>query len=150
MTASGDATPVDDLLPDYVLDEQIGFILRQVTQRHVAIFTERVADRTTPTQFAAISKLRQLGPCSQNRLGRLTAMDAATIKGVVDRLTRRGLTKTRPDPDDARLLTISLTEAGEAAADRTIAVAREVTRLTLDPLTADEQAQLLRLLRKLR
>jgi len=31
--------------------------------------------------------LTETGPCSQNLLGRLTAMDVATIKGVIDRLT---------------------------------------------------------------
>ena len=49
----------------------------------------------TPTQWAALAKLRELGDCSQNHLGRLTAMDAATIKEVVDRLTVRGFTTVR-------------------------------------------------------
>jgi hypothetical protein len=73
----------------YVLDEQVGFALRQAQQRHTTIFAAKMIEDLTPTQWAALAKLRELGDCSQNHLGRLTAMDAATIKGVVDRLTAR-------------------------------------------------------------
>ena len=84
--------------PAYVLEEQIGFILRQVWQRHAAIFAREIGINLTPTQWAALAKLTETGPCSQNQLGRLTAMDVATIKGVIDRLTARGLTETSADP----------------------------------------------------
>jgi hypothetical protein len=33
----------------YVLEENVGFILRQVTQRHLAIFSELIPDELTPT-----------------------------------------------------------------------------------------------------
>ncbi len=134
----------------YVLEENVGFILRQVTQRHVAIFTELMSDDLTPTQFSALVKLYEHGPCSQSRLGRLTAMDAPTIKGVIDRLTRRGLTATSPDPDDARLLIVSLTGSGRELAERAIPRARRITEATLAPLSAPQQAQLLSLLKALR
>ncbi len=63
----------------YVLDEQIGFVLRQVNQRHTSIFASRIGCDVTPTQWAALTKLREIGPTSQNELGRTTAMDVATI-----------------------------------------------------------------------
>ena len=88
--------------PAYVLEEQVGFILRQVWQRHATIFAREIGINLTPTQWAALAKLTETGPCSQNALGRLTAMDVATIKGVIDRLTARGLTETSPDPEDGR------------------------------------------------
>ena len=115
----------------YHLDEQIGFILRQVSQRHSTLFTRGIGDDTTPTQWAALSKLHEVGSCSQNLLGRLTAMDVATIKGVVDRLTLRGLTATRPDPADGRRLIVELTKAGRALADDTFAKAAAITDDTL-------------------
>src|ERR1700754_4900963 len=90
--------------PAYLLDEQIGFILRQVSQRHAAIFARDIGIEMTPTQWAALARLLETGPCSQTLLGRLTAMDVATIKGVIDRLTARGLTETSPDPEDGRRL----------------------------------------------
>ena len=65
--------------PSYILDEQIGFVLRQVWQRHATIFAREIGINLTPTQWAALAKLTETGPCSQNLLGRLTAMDVATI-----------------------------------------------------------------------
>src|SRR6478735_9659946 len=103
--------------PSYILDEQIGFILRQVWQRHATIFAREIGINLTPTQWAALAKLTETGACSQNQLGRLTAMDVATIKGVIDRLTARGLTETSPDPEDGRRLQVSLTRAGQQLAE---------------------------------
>src|SRR3972149_3089327 len=65
----------------YVLDEQVGFLMRVAMQRHTAIFMSRMIEALTQTQFAALAKLYEVGPCSQNHLGRLIYLDAATIKG---------------------------------------------------------------------
>jgi DNA-binding MarR family transcriptional regulator len=136
--------------PSYVLDEQVGFILRQVWQRHSAIFTRDIGTNLTPTQWAALSKLAETGPCSQNQLGRLTAMDVATIKGVIDRLTARGLTETSQDPEDGRRLLVSLTRAGQQLAEKVAPSALAITRETLAPLDAREREMLMALLNKLR
>jgi DNA-binding MarR family transcriptional regulator len=136
--------------PSYILDEQIGFILRQVWQRHAAIFAREIGINLTPTQWAALSKLIETGPCSQNQLGRLTAMDVATIKGVIDRLTARGLTETSSDPEDGRRLLVSLTRAGQQLAEKSAPNALAITRETLAPLDAKERETLMGLLDKLR
>lgn len=136
--------------PSYVLDEQVGFILRQVWQRHSAIFARDIGTNLTPTQWAALSKLAETGACSQNQLGRLTAMDVATIKGVIDRLTARGLTETSPDPEDGRRLQVSLTRAGQQLAEKVAPSALAITRETLAPLDAKERETLMALLNKLR
>ena len=125
--------------PAYILDEQIGFILRQVWQRHAAIFARDIGINLTPTQWAALAKLSETGPCSQNQLGRLTAMDVATIKGVIDRLTARGLTETSPDPEDGRRLLVSLTRAGQQMAEKAAPNALAISRETLAPLDARER-----------
>src|SRR5690242_1661655 len=134
----------------YVLDEQIGFILRQVWQRHAMIFARDIGIDLTPTQWAALAKLQETGPCSQNQLGRLTAMDVATIKGVIDRLTARGLTETAPDPEDGRRLLVSLTRAGQQLAEKGAANALAISRETLAPLEPREREVLVELLGKLR
>jgi DNA-binding MarR family transcriptional regulator len=136
--------------PPYVLEEQIGFILRQVWQRHATIFAREIGINLTPTQWAALAKLTETGPCSQNQLGRLTAMDVATIKGVIDRLTARGLTETSADPQDGRRLLVSLTRAGQQLAEKAVPNALLITRETLAPLEPREREMLLALLCKLR
>ena len=132
----------------YSLDDQVGYLLRRVTQRHLSIFSAAIPELTT-TQFAALAKLMELGPQSQNTLGRATSMDAATIKGVVDRLARDGLVETAADPLDRRRLTVSLTEAGVLLYASRVSAALEVTAQTLSPLSAEEQATLTLLLSRL-
>jgi MarR family transcriptional regulator, lower aerobic nicotinate degradation pathway regulator len=133
----------------YVLDEQVGFALRQAQQRHTTIFAANMVEDLTPTQWAALAKLREVGDCSQNHLGRLTAMDAATIKGVIDRLTARGFTAIRPDPRDGRRILVALTPTGLDLYDRAAPIAARITDETLGPLDVEERSTLVALLRRL-
>ncbi len=132
----------------YAVDQQIGFFLRQANQRHVAIFNALIGDKLTTTQWAALAKLKQVEPCSQNQLGRETAMDVATIKGVVDRMVRRGYIQTAPDPNDGRRLVLQLTPQGHAVIDANLAAAARATEDTLEPLTSAERMMFIELLRK--
>lgn len=133
----------------YVLDDQAGFLMRVAMQRHTSIFTSRMIEGLTQTQFAALAKLFEVGPCSQNYLGRLICLDAATIKGVVDRLHLRGFVTALNDPKDRRRRAVALTDRGRQATEAAMLVAAEITAATLAPLTADEQRQLAKLLRRL-
>ena len=159
MTVGGKSGPVQaatredrrgrDHAPDYSLDDQVGFLLRQASQRHTTIFANAMLEGLTPTRFAALARLHEMGALSQNELGRQTAMDVATTKGVVDRLCDRGLTATRPDPSDGRRHLVELTDEGRAVVRAAEALAREITSETLAPLKAQEAETLIRLLRKI-
>jgi MarR family transcriptional regulator, lower aerobic nicotinate degradation pathway regulator len=133
----------------YVLDEQVGFLLRVAIQRHTAIFMSRMIEGLTQTQFAALAKLYEVGPCSQNHLGRLIYLDAATIKGVVDRLCLRGLVTALNDPKDRRRRAVTLTARGREVTEAAQLVATEITAATLAPLTEDERRLVTQLLKKL-
>ncbi len=137
--------PVPD---DYHLQDQIGFILRKANQRHLAIFAARIGD-LTPPQFAALAKLHEVGETSQNQLGTLIAMDAATVKGVIDRLKARGLVEFGKHEADKRLLMVKLTTDGFAMIERLIPLAAKITEETLAPLTGREIGTLMRLLSKI-
>jgi DNA-binding MarR family transcriptional regulator len=139
--ASGDA--------QYLLGDQVGFFLRQANQRHVAIFTDLIGEKLTTTQWAALAKLKELQPCSQGNLGREIAVDMATIKGVVDRLVKRGLVRTEVDSADARRLVLNLTGDGEQTIARNSRAALEVSQETLKPLTLAERMMFLELLKKI-
>jgi DNA-binding MarR family transcriptional regulator len=133
----------------YVLDDQVGFLLRVALQRHTAIFTTRMIEGLTQTQFAALAKLAEVGPCSQNHLGRLIYLDAATIKGVVDRLNVRGFVTALADPKDRRRRAVALTDHGRQVTEAAQLVAAEITAATLAALTEEEQRLVTRLLKKL-
>jgi DNA-binding MarR family transcriptional regulator len=139
----------DPAQPDYVLDTQVGFLMRVAMQRHTSIFMSAMIEDLTQTQFAVMAKLHEVGPSSQNHLGRLVYLDAATIKGVVDRLGLRGFVTTGSDPNDRRRRAVSLTDKGARIMEAAIRAASEITTKTLKPLTAEEQRTLTRLLKKI-
>ncbi len=132
----------------YRLDEQAGFLLRRANQRHLAAFSGVVPEVTT-TQFAALARLAEMGPLSQNQLGRATAMDAATIKGVVGRLVTRRLVVTAPSAEDRRRLIVDLTPEGRALFEELRARGIEATERTLAPLAPAERVRFLEMLRRL-
>lgn len=135
---------------DYALETQVGHLLRRAHQRATAIFLSTIgAAQLTPTQWAALVKLRDTGGASQNHLGRLTAMDPATIQGVIRRLDARGLIERANDPDDKRRAVLRLTAAGQGLVQRLAADARAVSRRTLEPLPAGDRARFLKLLKAL-
>jgi DNA-binding MarR family transcriptional regulator len=142
--------PADSAVAAYALEAQVGHLLRRAHQRHASIFQDGIgAAQVTPTQFAALVKIKDLGQVSQNQLGRMTAMDPATIQGVIQRLAARGLIERTPDPDDRRLTRLALTAKGRAVVDQAIARAIGITEETLAPLSASERPVFLTLLRKL-
>ena len=132
----------------YSLDRQVGYLMRKANQRHLAIFSARIPE-LTPTQFAALARLHERGPLSQNDLGRQIAMDAATTKVMVDRLAKNGLIQRSADAADRRRRVVTLTEAGKAAYAGSISAAHAITANTLSPLSAEEVALFTTLLAKL-
>ncbi|MGL4288928.1 MAG: MarR family winged helix-turn-helix transcriptional regulator [Phreatobacter sp.] len=134
----------------YVLEDQIGFLIRRSHQRATAIFEQVMAGfEVTPVQYAALAKLHDLGPTSQNALGRLVGIDPATMFGVAGRLAKRGLVTPSVDPNDARLVLLELTDVGRETVEAMKARGLEVTDKTLAPLSRDEAETLVRLLTKL-
>lgn len=144
------STAQDAEAPDYLLEDQVGHLLRRAHQRHTAIFQATIGDQQlTPLQFAALMKLADVSEASQNHLGRLTAMDAATMQGVIKRLIARDLIVRRPDPGDRRRLLLTLTTDGEAVVDEATARGHRISDETLEPLSPAERQTFLRLLRRL-
>ena len=93
--------------------------------------------------------MHDVGPCSQNDLGRRIYLDAATIKGVVDRLVARGFVTAVNDPKDRRRRAVALTEHGRAVTQAAQTVAAEITAATLAPLSEGERTTVVELLKKL-
>jgi DNA-binding MarR family transcriptional regulator len=137
-------------LDGYVVEDQVGFLMRRANQRHTALFADGMAEvELTPTQFTALVKVSEIGRVTQNHLGRLTAMDPATIQGVARRLIERDLLSRTTDPLDRRTIVLAPTQAGLALAAQAVVAARRITEATLEPLAADERGALLALLRKI-
>jgi len=133
----------------FVLEEQVGFLLRAASQRNTVLFAQMMVAGLTRVQFATMAKLYEIGHCSQNELGRLILLDRATIKGVVNRLRKRGFVRVRPDVDDRRQHVLGLTESGQKVVRRAIVVAPKITEQMLEHLNPAERKQIVALLHKL-
>lgn len=139
-----------DASDTYVLEAQVGYLLRRANQRHTALFARHFAPfDLTPLQFAVLMKLHAAGPLSQNHLGRLTAMDPNTVQGVILRLLKRRLVMRQPSPEDRRRKLLSLTDEGSRLAARLVPEGLAISAATLEPLSQRERQQLLALLGRL-
>ena len=128
----------------------IGHLLRKAGQRHTAIFQHYVGDnQLTAIQFVTLCALRDHGPSSQAELIKATAVDQATIRGIVERLKARELVQLSPDPGDRRKVIVELTESGAALLDAMIPCARQISELSMGSLNAGERVAILYLLRKM-
>lgn len=134
---------------EYVLDDKPGFLLRVALRRHTMVFTAKMIENLTPPQFSTLAKLREVGPCSQNHLGRLVHYDSATITGVVNRLRGHGLIKSYEDPLDRRRHAIDLTDKGRRIADEAVVAISAISSETFAPLSAAERRTLVDLLKKI-
>lgn len=140
-------TPAEE---NYDYTEQVGHLLRKVYQRHVAIFQQHMGDaQITAVQFITLCALRDHGASAQNDLVRYTAVDQATIRGVVERLKARDLVSLGPDPTDKRKVIVMLTEAGQSLINSTTDNAMHITEMTYGQLNPAERVALIYLLKKM-
>ena len=105
--------------------------------------------RLTPAQYFALARLREKGRVSQNLLGRMSAMDPATIQGVVKRLGERGFIRRLHDSKDRRRMILELTPAGRSLVDNLQNGMNAVTDQILGPLAPNERDQLRHLLKRI-
>jgi DNA-binding MarR family transcriptional regulator len=147
------ALPHSGVIPEaegFVLDEQVAHLLRRAHQRASALFLTVLTDaQLTPTQFFAMARLHEMGKLSQNRLGRLAAMDPATIQGVIRRLHERGFIERLADPTDRRRMVLSLSPLGQDTVVRLLKDANRVGEEILAPLHPEEQTDFHSLLKRL-
>ena len=133
-----------------MLEEQVGHLMRKANQRHTVIFASAMKNiDLTPMQFAVLAKISDEIEVSQNLLGRLAAMDPATVQGVVKRLAERKLVLTKPDPNDGRRHLLTLSKTGQQLLKKAVPVANQITESTLEPLSESEQRSFARALKKL-
>jgi DNA-binding MarR family transcriptional regulator len=136
--------------PAYRLEDQVGFLLRRAYQRASSNLIDRIGpyDLTAP-QFATLARLYERGTLSQNLLGRLVAMEPANIRDVVLRLKKRRLVMTRRDPEDGRLILVSLSSAGSSLVEKLLPIEIECTARTLAGFSASEKKLLYEMLDRL-
>lgn len=149
-SAKHKAALAEDNPDEYVLSEQIGHLLRRAYQRHTSIFQVAIPDeKLTSVQFAVLTTVRDNPHSPLVHIGRLTAIDHATLRDIVSRLKRRGLVTMKTGAEDKRQRIVALTDEGEDLVRDIIPEARNITELTLKNLDACERVAALAILKKL-
>ncbi len=122
------------------LDGRVGHLLRRAYQRASANLARRLRDSgLTVPRYAVLHRLSEFGPLSQNRLGRLVAMEPGNIHDIVRSLNAKNLISSRADPNDSRRRLVELTPQGNDLIGHLIEAGEQATRETLAPLDEDEQ-----------
>jgi DNA-binding MarR family transcriptional regulator len=140
----------DPIIEDYHVTEQVGHLMRKAYQRHLAIFQENAIDSNlTSVQFVTLCALRDNGPSSQADLVRITDVDQATIRGIIERLRARHLISVSKDELDGRKVIMTLMPMGTALLREMVPRAKKISQLTVECLNPAEQVALIYLLRRL-
>jgi len=133
-----------------LLTSLLGYHLRRAQVAAFQNFAEVVGpSELTPGQFGVLVVINANPGLSQTQLGNALGIDRSTVVAVIDRLESRGLVTRGPSPNDRRSHALHLSAAGAAALARLTERVRAHERTIARDLTAEEQASLIALLRKL-
>ena len=132
------------------IDQQPGYAIRRLHQISVGIFLSEVGELgVTPVQYAALQVVGNQPGIDQRTLARTIALDTSTTGGVIDRLEVRGWLERRMSPEDRRTRLLHLTEAGALALSGTVPAMLRAQERILEPLTARQRSEFMRLLQLL-
>lgn len=103
----------------------------------------------TISQFGVLEALYHLGPMCQNDLAGKILKSSGNMTMVIDNLEKRSLVTRQRNPDDRRMVTVSLTKNGVDLIERILP--EHVAAITdeMKILSPEEQIQLGELCRKL-
>ena len=103
----------------------------------------------TPVQASILMVVFSRPGIDQKSLAEVIALDRATTGNVVGRLEARGLLRRTTPKSDRRARALFLTSSGKLLNRKLGSVTREARRLLVRELTAAEQRELVRLMRKI-
>lgn len=132
------------------LTELPGHYIRRLQQIAVGLFMEETQDSgITPVQYAALHTVAMHPGLDQSTLAARIGFDTSTLGGVVDRLQARGLMQRKVAPQDRRVRLLHVTAEGKALLAQLAPEVLRTQQRILAPLDALEQAEFLRLLKRL-
>lgn len=131
----------------FVIEESLGYLVNRAAR----VLAQELADELRPAgvgigQWAVLLFLWERDGLSQADLARVVAIEPPTLVRTLDRMVSGGLVERRPDPRDARLSRVHLTDRGRTLRDELVPRAVAVNARRLNGFTADERSTLLRLL----
>jgi MarR family transcriptional regulator, lower aerobic nicotinate degradation pathway regulator len=113
-------------------------------KRHLAVYG------LTPVQQLVLAGLWHEEGTSAGDLGKRLGLDPATLSGILDRMSERGWVVKQTDPEDKRVLRITLTDAARDLKPKLLEARDKANEEILKNLSLEEKVLLKRLLKDLR
>ena len=101
------------------------------------------------SQFGALEAVYHLGPLPQKSIGEKLLVSKSNVVGIVDALEACDFVQRQRDLEDRRIINVKLLPAGRDYLENTMPVFVDAVVEEMNALTAEEQSELARLLRKL-
>lgn len=120
-----------------------------IAEEQEAVFAEHGVTNPTFTMLVTLVRINQPGGISQRRLANEMGLTPGTVSARVDRLVADGLVVRSPDPADGRGSLVTLTGRGRDLFEAAVPAHLANQVRLLGSLSAQEQATLAGLLRKL-
>ena len=125
------------------------WLASELARRGQRLVGEALAEEGARRQhFAVLSSLAEQGAASQAALGRRLWIDRSDLHALLAELERDGFVARVRDEQDRRRNVVTLTEAGTAALERLDGKVQLAQRALLEPLSAGDRRELVRLLRR--
>jgi DNA-binding MarR family transcriptional regulator len=132
------------------MGQRPGHLIWRVQQRAWRVFADVAGShQVTPVQASVLLVVCSQPGIDQKTLAEVIALDRATTGNVVSRLEARGLLRRVTPQSDHRARVLFLTKSGALLNRKLGAVTREARRLLMQDLSAREQKELIRLMRKI-
>lgn len=109
---------------------------------------DEISKKVTRSELIALFMLRQREQSTMSQLASDMGLPSSTITNIKQRLTRRGLIEHYRDPNDQRVILISLTTDGKMLANKVLETMNRVIQKVKEVLTSEELEQLIVLLLK--
>ena len=132
---------------DRFLPYRLSVLSNRVSQTIAGAYARRFG--LGVTEWRVIAVLGRYPGLSANAVAARTAMDKVAVSRTVARLLERGLIQRDTHDDDRRRSVLELSPEGYGIYDEVVPVALDYEQRLLEPLDAEERAQLDRLLVKL-
>ena len=129
----------------------IFFQLAKTSQISTRFWSNTISDlKVTSTQGLVMNFLFFDDHITAVELGKRTLLDSATLTGILDRLVSSGFVERKQHPEDRRAILVCLTAKGRETAEKLQSRLEDANREFLKNLREEEQADLRKLLGKLR
>lgn len=131
------------------LDAAVDAVQGWIDRRQRAMLAHLHSCTQSPAQLHVLGVLREVAPITVSHLASRLCISPPSTSAIVDRMVDAGLVGRTRSEEDRRIVSVWLTEAGEAALDEAIGGRRGMLERVLGRLDQVELTDTVRVLRRL-